>query len=183
MCGAERARGSRSPETQSQLRKGRSGARGSRPGCPLPLRAARTLSPAGAVLGPAGACGADRAGLGVGNLGCTTPQRPARGNLTRDPRPDRPAGTASNMSPDPDPSSLPNLLYCRRCPSPHPELRDAQDPLDPQFGPWNPGPLDLPPPTLRLWSLSYRDDPDPWEWVYLSVPHHTGSPPGQSRLT
>lgn len=80
------AHGSRSPETQSQLRKGQSRARGSRPGCPLPLRAARTPAPAGTVLGLARARGADRAGLG-GTLGCPTPQRPARGNLTRDPRP------------------------------------------------------------------------------------------------
>lgn len=105
-------RGSRSPETQIQLRKDRSGARGSGPGLggsPLPLRAARPQA-AGCsprCAGPGRSVpGANRAGLvGAGDRGLHTPQRPARGSLTRDsPHPPGRPGTACGERPAPDPS-------------------------------------------------------------------------------
>lgn len=115
------ARGPLSPETQSQLRKGRSGARGPGPGCPLPARAA--LPPAPAALQPArqehaGPTGRGSGGGSGGSLGCSPPQRPARPRLTPDPRPrqarnrlgpraQRPAPDASSRTPFLPPLPLP----------------------------------------------------------------------------
>lgn len=70
------ARGSLGPETQSQLRKGRGGERGAGLEARWPL-AARCGGPDRSLRG--------RTGRGLGGGGpsaCSTPQRPARGNLT-----------------------------------------------------------------------------------------------------
>lgn len=172
------ARGSRSPETQSQLRKDPSGERdpGLRPGCPLPMGASRT---------PVGSCpryGGSSQSLrgcqgGVGRRGPTAaPLRRGRpaGTKPGTPAPDRPETSwdrqrqESSSGPE-----LPVLLFCLQCRSPHPELRIAQDPLDTYFGPWNPRPLDTTPThpptllTLTLSSLPYQDGLGPWEWVHL----------------
>lgn len=81
------ARGSLGPETQSQLRKGRSGARGSRPWRPLPLRAARPLQ---RCCGP-GRSMQGRARRGWGAVGdCAALQGLARGHQTQDPHPRQP---------------------------------------------------------------------------------------------
>lgn len=179
------ARGSLGPETQSQLRKGRSGARGSGPGEHLPLRAARPPAPAGAAAARQEHAGPT--GRGWGPFGCTTPQRPASGTRTRDPRPTQAGGRLAppearvQLGTSSGPELL-DLVSCRRCPSLHPELRDTQARLDPWFGLWNPGPQTPPSLTLRPWSLHYRDVPGLWEWVHLSpnpsLPGTRGRPLG-----
>lgn len=74
-----------------------------------------------------------------------------------------PAGTANAKRPASDASS--RTPFLSPLPSLHPELRDAQAPMDLQFGTWNSGLLEPPTPTLRTryvpsrgtaWALGHR---------------------------
>lgn len=164
------AHGSLSPETQSQLRKGRE--RGSRPGGPPPA-ARRPPSRSGQRCGgPGRSTRAGQGGAGGGTWGRSTLQRPARGDLTRDPCP-RQAGT-TRKRPAPD-RRAPGPLSSLPRPSPHPELQDVQAPVDPSSDLGSRDPRAPRPLTLRPWSRPYRNGTGPWEWVHLSL---TPSLPG-----
>lgn len=94
-----------------------------------------------------------------------------------------PSGTARKQESRSGPEFL-NLLFCLWGFSPLPEPGDAQNPLDPHFGPWHPGRLDSPPLTL---ASRLPGQPRPLG-MGTSVPHpfppeDPGSPPGRSRLT
>lgn len=139
------AHGSLSPETQSQLRKGR---RGPGPGCPLPLHAARPPAPPALQLARQEHSGPDRAGLG-GRAGLqhsleTRPPAPNPGPPTQ--TSPGPAGTASAKSPSPDASSRTRFPS----PLPLPALRTSRRP-----GPSGPPVRNLEPGTPRA------PDPDP----------------------
>lgn len=112
--------GSLSPETQSQLRKGRAGRGVPGPGAPLPPRAARPPTPASAAAGPAGAGGPDRAGLGGAPGAAAQRREPPAGTWPGTPAPDGPGppGTSSGKRQPRTPSARTPLFSPAPLPAP-----------------------------------------------------------------
>lgn len=135
------ALGSHSPETQSQLRKGPG------PGAGLQARGApsRCAPPPALPLRPAlrrtrqERAGRTGRGWGGGTRGRSSLQRPARADLTRDPRAGQ-AGTAWDRQRQASTPGAPSPLA--RAPPLPLNFETCRPPVDPQFGPCKPGPLE-----------------------------------------